>query len=117
MRPPDAGSVTAPARKVRSPYVGADVSQSAPSQPKAHNGILYIVGALAVAVAFMYVRARGSYGGTPVRTGPVLTLVPPAPPDQTQIDNLTNAINALAGQVHTPSSTPGGGVSTPTMGQ
>lgn len=114
MRPPDAGSVTAPARRVTSsPYAGADVSQSAPSPRKTNNAVLYIIVAFAAAVAIMYVRGRGSYGGTPVQTGPVLTLQAPAPPDQSQIDNLTNSINALAGQVHTPSPVPSGGASTP----
>lgn len=114
MRPPNAGSVTARAKRVStSPYTTADISQTS-STPKQHtNVIYYIVIAFVAAVVFLYVRARGSYGGTPVKTGPVLTLVPPESPDQAQIENLTNAINALAGQVHKQSPIPGGGASTP----
>lgn len=47
------------------------------------------------------------------QTGPLMYLTQSAAPDQSTIDNLTNSINALAGQVHTPSPNPPGGASTP----
>jgi len=112
-RPPDAGSVTAPARKVsRSPYAGANVSQTA-STPKQHTSVIYyVIIAFVAALVIMFVRS----GRTIAQTGPVLVLNAPAAPDQSQIDNLTQSINALAGQVHVPSSIPTGGASTPIVG-
>lgn len=108
MRPPDAGSVTAPARKVsRSPYTISNTTSAKPTQHT--NVIIYIVIAFVAAMVIMFVRS----GRTISRTGPLLVLTPPAPPQQSTIDNLTASINALAGQVHTHSPVPTGGASTP----
>lgn len=93
----------------QSPYSGTSLAPTS-TPAKASNLPVLIAVALVGALAIMWVRQRSNPA---VQTGPLVVLTQSAAPDQSTIDNLTNSINALAGQVHTASPVPTGGASTP----
>ena len=107
-RPPAAGSATQNTMmgKVSSPqYTSASITKqpSAPKSQPVNKALLYVAVAAAGAVAVMLVRQRQ----TPAtQVGPLVVLTPPAPADQANVDNLTQAVLAL-------SKSQNGGVSTP----
>ena len=88
-----------------SPYEG----ESPPSTGGQVKSNFPLLAALVILGVAMIIYARA---GTP-RVGPVLTLTAGDAPDQSTIDNLTNSINALAGQVYVAAPAPTGGASTP----
>ena len=63
-------------------------------------------------VAIIFV-LRNRSSGSSTQTGAALTVIPSGEADLSTIANITAGINALAGQVHTPSDIPSGGTSTP----
>lgn len=99
-------------RLPRSPF-SVDSLSSAGHETKRRIPGLIMFGSLAVlgVVLVLILRSRSS-----TQTGPQVTLTQSAAPDQSTIDNLTNSIIALQGQIHLGSATPGGGVASPITG-
>ncbi len=103
-----------------SPYKASSATKTVTTVTKRNVPVLLSVIILGVAL-ILYLRSRS--GGT-VRSGPLAVLTQSAAPDQSQIDNLTAGILALAGnsqvstggQVTNLPTAPGGGVSSPISG-
>ena len=85
---------------------------SSPSKSNDGSSNVVFYGALVLfgAAAIMLMRARS---GPPVQTGPLAVLTQSAAPDQSTIDNLTESVLAIAGQVYVWGPKPTGGTSTP----
>lgn len=110
-----------------SPFAGASVSTKSTTTKSPLNRknlpvLILIVGAGTLMILYLRSRKGGSMNSqTPVQSGPLTVLTQSAAPDQSQIDNLTAGILALAGnsqvstggQVTNLPSNPGGGTSTP----
>jgi hypothetical protein len=107
-RPPDAGSTTQNkimGKVSRSPYSGDSISKQ-PSEPKAqpvNKVLIYVAVAAAGAVAVMLMRQRQAPA---TQTGPLVVLTDAVPPDQSNVNNLTQAVLALGASQN-------GGVATP----
>lgn len=99
--------------KVGMPSFYSEASTSVKSKAEGVKSKLPLFALLILAgVAIIFVlRNRSSDSST--QTGAALTVIPTAEGDIGNIINMTNAINALSGQVHTPSPVPSGGTSTP----
>lgn len=100
MRPPNAKSSQQNeimGKVARSPYS----KETMPRQPAEHRGqpvnkaLLYVAVAAVGAVAVMLLRQRQAPA---TQTGPLVVLSDAVPPEQSQIDNLTQAVLALAAQ-------------------
>ena len=109
-RPPTVGSSTQNTMmgRVKSPqYTSASITPqpSAPKGQPVNKILIYVAVASAGAVAVMLVRQRQSPA---TQTGPLVVLTDAVPPDQSSVNNLTQAVLALG-------TSQKGGVATPTV--